>query len=180
MDFDSLKTATVAFVQEHQAWAPFIAGGLAFGESLAFLSLLFPATVLLVAIGSLVGATGLDFWTICLGATLGAALGDWLSYEIGLRFEDRVFQIWPLSRHPEMVDRGRSFFQRWGAWSVVLGRFFGPLRAVVPLIAGIFGMNRALFQLANFPSALAWAFMLLKFGDVAGEIVTYLLRLFQT
>lgn len=180
MNFDSIKDATIAFVQDNQVWAPVIAGGLAFGESLAFLSLLVPATILLVAIGSIIGATGLDFWTICLGAGLGAALGDWLSYELGFKFKARVFHVWPLSRNPEMVDRGHTFFSRWGAWSVVLGRFFGPLRAVVPLIAGIFGMPRLVFQVANFASALPWAFMLLTFGDVAGDIASYLFGLFRT
>src|SRR4051812_42296875 len=66
----------------HQAWAPVIVAVLAFCESLAFLSLLAPATVMLVGIGSLIGATGLDFWPVWLGAAVGASLGDWVSYEV--------------------------------------------------------------------------------------------------
>src|SRR3954469_19365437 len=48
MDFEALKVATLEFVRAHQIWAPFIVAGLAFCESLAFLSLLVPATVILV------------------------------------------------------------------------------------------------------------------------------------
>ena len=46
-------------------------------------------------------------------------------------------------------------------WSIVIGRFFGPLRAVVPLVAGVFGMRQIPFQIANVGSAMLWAFVLL-------------------
>ena len=53
--------AIVAFVQANQAWAAPVAFVLAFGESLAFVSLFLPSTVILVAIGGLLGAgTGTD------------------------------------------------------------------------------------------------------------------------
>ena len=43
-----------------------------------------------------------------------------------------------------------------------IGRFFGPLRAAVPLVAGIFEMPYWRFQFANFTSAFVWAAMLLR------------------
>ena len=46
----------VDFVREHQAWAAPIVFALAFGESLAFISLLVPAWGALVLIGALIGA----------------------------------------------------------------------------------------------------------------------------
>jgi membrane protein DedA with SNARE-associated domain len=164
MDFSSLTTATLDFVRANQAWAPVIVAVLAFCESLAFLSLLAPATVMLVGIGALIGATGLVFWPIWLGATIGASLGDWISYEVGLYFEDRVYHVWPLNRHPEMIAKGEDFTRRFGVWGIFLGRFFGPARAVVPLIAGIFEMPRVPFQAANVASAMVWAFALLAPG----------------
>src|SRR3954471_3207061 len=105
MDFEALKVATLEFVSAHQIWAPFIVAGLAFCESLAFLSLLVPATVILVGIGALIGATGLAFWPIWLGAVIGASLGDWVSYELGRYLEKGAHKIWPLNRHPEMVEK---------------------------------------------------------------------------
>ena len=46
----------------------------------------------------------------------------------------------------------------------MIGRFIGPARAVVPLIAGIFGVKRLPFQIANVTSALAWSFLMLAPG----------------
>ena len=56
------------------------------------------------------------------------------------------------------------FFGRFGPWAVFLGRFFGPARAVIPLISGIFLMPAILFQSANLASALVWGFLLLAPG----------------
>ena len=53
-----------AFVREHAGWAPAIVFALAFGESLAFISLLIPAWGALVAIGALIGPGGVSFWPV--------------------------------------------------------------------------------------------------------------------
>jgi membrane protein DedA with SNARE-associated domain len=82
--------------------------------------------------------------------------------------------VWPLSRHPDLIPRGEAFIRRWGVLGVCIGRFFGPLRAVVPLVAGTFAMPWWPFQLANFGSALVWAAVLLKLGDVVGLMLAWL------
>lgn len=87
-----------------------------------------------------------------------------MSYEVGRYFEERVHHVWPLNRHPEMIAKGEAFTRRFGVWGIFIGRFFGPARAVVPLIAGIFEMPRAPFQAANVASAMVWAFGLLAPG----------------
>ena len=80
-----------------------------------------------------------------------------MSFWIGERLKDNVCNYWPLSRHPDLVPRGRRFFERWGTAGVFFGRFFGPLRASVPLAAGICEMPALRFQLANIASATVWA-----------------------
>jgi membrane protein DedA with SNARE-associated domain len=164
MDLDTLTTMLLDFVRAHQGWAPFIVGLLAFAESLAVVSLLVPSTVLLLGIGALIGASGLEFWPIWLGAAVGAILGDWLSYAIGFRYKHAVFRVWPLSSHQNLSERGGQFFTRWGAWGVFLGRFIGPMRALGPLTAGIFAMPMLLFQTATIASAFVWAFIMLAPG----------------
>lgn len=164
MDIEALKDSTMAFVETHKAWAPLIAAGLAFCESIAVLSIFVPATVILVAVGALVGGAGLAFWPVVIGAAVGAALGDWVSYEFGHWLGPGAKQKWPLNRYPEMTAKAEGFIQRWGVAAVALGRFFGPARALVPLLAGVLGMSRLPFQLANVASALVWAFVLLAPG----------------
>ena len=163
-----------AFVREHAAWAPAIVFALAFGESLAFISLLIPAWGALVAIGALVGAGSLSFWPVWVAGALGAACGDWISYWIGLKLEYSVQHIWPLSRHPNLIPRGEAFVKKWGALAIVIGRFFGPLRAAVPLVAGIFEMPFWRFQIANFSSAFLWAGVLIALGSGVTKVFAWI------
>jgi membrane protein DedA with SNARE-associated domain len=167
MSLSMLVEQILAFVKAHEVWAPLIVGLLAFGESFAIISLFIPATVALVGIGALIGASDIQFWPVWTGAAIGASLGDWISYWIGFKLENAARHVWPLSRYPDLYDRGELFFHKYGIWSIFLGRFFGPFRAVVPLIAGIFEMPHLHFQIANITSAMVWAFALLAPGFTA-------------
>jgi membrane protein DedA with SNARE-associated domain len=164
----------IEFVAQHRAWAPPIVFALAFGESLAFISLLIPAWAALVGIGALISSGALSFWPVWIAGALGAAFGDWLSYWIGKKLEYSVQHIWPLSRHPDLIPKGEAFVKKWGVLAIFIGRFFGPLRASVPLVAGIFEMPYWRFQLANFSSAFVWAAVLLTLGDIASTAVKWL------
>src|SRR6516165_7407468 len=163
----------VDFVRLHELWAAPVVFALAFGESLAFISLLIPAWAALVGIGVLIGSGDLDLWPIWLAGSIGAALGDWLSYWVGIKIGPPVAHVWPLSRHPDLLPKGEAFVTRWGVLAIFIGRFFGPLRASVPLVAGIFRMDYWQFQIANFASAFLWAFVLLTMGDVVGKIIKW-------
>lgn len=170
MGFEGFADAIVAFVREHRVLAPAIVFVLAFGESLAFVSLIFPFWGMLVALGALFGAAGgFDFWVVMAAAAVGAALGDWLSFWLGYHYHAQISRMWPLNRYPDLLPKGQAFFDRWGAWAIVLGRFSGPLRASVPIVAGIVEMPTVTFQIANWSSAFLWAFVLLSFGDTLGQ-----------
>ena len=175
MDLPTVEQHVVYFFRNNEAWALPIVFALAFGESLAFISLLIPAWGALVAIGALIGTSGISFWPIWVSASIGAAVGDWVSYWVGLKLEHPVAHVWPLSRHPDLIPRGEAFMKRWGVPGIFIGRFFGPLRASVPLIAGIFEMPYWRFQIANFTSAFVWAWVLLKLGDGISKLLALIL-----
>jgi len=121
-----ISETVLNLVRHNEAWAPAIIFILAFGESLAFVSLLLPATAMLFGIGGLIGVADIAFWPIWWAAALGAALGDWFSYWLGRRYSYAIASIWPLSRRPDLLPRGETFFRKWGALSVFVGRFLGP------------------------------------------------------
>jgi len=174
MDIDAHVKDVAEFIRAHQVWAAPIMFALAFAESLAFISLLVPAWSFLVAIGALIGPSGISFWPVWIAGSLGAACGDWLSYWIGFKLEKAVYHIWPLSRHPDLIPKGENFVKKWGVPGIFIGRFSGPLRASVPLVAGIFAMPYWKFQIANFTSALVWAGALLLLGDVIAQVIAWI------
>jgi membrane protein DedA with SNARE-associated domain len=165
---EQLVQPTLAFISAHAGWASAIIFLTAFGESFVFLSLLFPGTSLLVAAGALMATGTLPYFPVLAGAVIGATLGDTVSFWIGRRFGPALARVWPFTRNPELLPRGIRFFARYGGLSVFVGRFFGPLRAVVPLAAGIMQMPSRHFWIANLGSALVWAPMLILLGNGVG------------
>jgi len=158
----------VDFIRQHQDWTGPILFATAFGESLCIVNLFVPGTALLIAAGALIPLGLIDPLSAFLWSVPGAALGDSLSYWIGRRFAPHLPRLWPFTRHPDMLPRGEAFFRRYGFWSVVIGRWFGPVRAVIPLTAGCLRMAPLPFQIANIGSALIWSPSLLAFGALAG------------
>lgn len=172
------------FVQAHADWVAPLTLALAFLKSLAFVSLVVPASLVVAVVGALLGVSGASIWPVWAALSVGAALGDWVSYAIGARLKERAWNRWPFTRHPSLRPRGEAFFERWGAMSVVLCRFFSPLRATVPLLCGMFEMPPLIFQLANWVSAFLWAALMLAIAlnvhyvwDVARGVWAFLSRL---
>jgi membrane protein DedA with SNARE-associated domain len=174
MSIEDYANHAIEFVRVHQNWAVPIVFALAFGESLAFVSLILPAWAALVGIGALIGAGGLSFLPLLVAGAVGAALGDWLSYWIGAKFQHSLRNVWPFTTHPDLLPKGEAFIKRWGVLAIYIARFSGPLRASVPIVAGIFGMPYWSFQIANFTSAFLWAAVLLKLGDVGAQMWNWL------
>jgi membrane protein DedA with SNARE-associated domain len=170
VEIGSYVEALISFVRANQAWLAPLVFMMAFLESLAFVSLLVPATAILGGLGLLIGAGDLPFWTPFFAAVAGAFLGDWVSYEIGRRYKNEVKGMWPLNRQPELFERGEEFFRRYGAPGYFGGRFVGPLRAVFPLICGISAMKPLVFQTTNALSAVAWAAIYLGAGVGIGKL----------
>jgi membrane protein DedA with SNARE-associated domain len=145
------------WIAQHPGWAGGVVFAVALTESLAIVGVLVPGVAILFGAGALIGNGTLDFWTIFLWTLAGAILGDNLSFWLGHYYEDRFANSRWFRLHPQQLQRGMAFIHRHGAMSIAIGRFFGPLRAVVPLAAGLLRMQPGHFFIANLLSALVWA-----------------------
>lgn len=155
----------------------FFIGLIALLESLALVGLLLPGVILITAAASLAGHQDMAISAILLAAFAGAVIGDGLSFILGYTQRERVTRLWPFSRHPEWLARGARFFQRYGSLSVFFGRFVGPVRPVIPLIAGMLHMSPRAFIWANLASAALWAPAYVLPGYLLGQTWQQLLGL---
>ncbi len=158
----------VSWVGQHSVWAGVVIFVVAMGESLAIVGVLVPGVVVLFGIGALIGEGVLNFWTSCAWAMAGAVAGDNLSFWLGHHYEKRFAHLGWFNLHPNQLQQAEAFIRRHGGMSVAFGRFFGPLRAIVPLVAGLLRMRPSHFLIANVLSALLWAPAYLLPGMVFG------------
>lgn len=170
--FHDLFQVVRVTAQAHPFWCLPIAAGIAFSESFIGVSIIIPGTTLLLTLGGVIGATHISILPAIVGATLGSIAGDWISYWIGLRYHHQILHVWPFRRFEAQIEKGLHFFQKWGPWAIFVGRFTGPLRATVPLVAGMSETGFWPFQLANAASAVIWAVAILVFPSAVVHLVT--------
>ncbi len=144
-------------------------GLMAFVESLAMIGIIVPGVALLFATATLAGGLQFELWHCLLSAMAGAVAGDLFSFFLGRYAHGPALRVWPFRQHPLWIERGEQFFRRYGIFSVVIGRFVGPIRPVLPFVAGMLSMPPLQFVVVNLLSALAWAPVYILPGYLVGS-----------
>jgi membrane protein DedA with SNARE-associated domain len=126
-------------------------------EAVAVLGIIVPGTPILMAVAGAAAMGGRSMLPFLALSITGAVIGDLLSFWVGGRFSHRLRRVWPFANRPALMDNAERFFDRWGTYSVALCRFVPVLRSTVPLVAGMAGMRRRRFVIANVASAFVWA-----------------------
>lgn len=161
-----------AFLASLDPWLIYVVVGfLTFGESAAFISLVFPGEIGLVAAAALGASTGVDPFFLAAVAALGAALGGLLGYTVGSRYGNRLVAWEPISRRlgQKMTELRPMLAGPEAGALVAVARFNQIARAVVPALAGMAGMGRMRFAVANAAGAVVWAAVFTAIGFYAGE-----------
>jgi membrane protein DedA with SNARE-associated domain/membrane-associated phospholipid phosphatase len=144
-------------LSQHPALALAAVFAAALLEAVAVIGTVIPGSSVVVVGGVLIGLQVLDPWWAALAAVTGATLGDGMSYWLGRHYHERLLNLWPLKKYPALFERGQAYFTQNGGKSVFLGRFLGPVRAIVPVVAGMSDMPALRFMVVNVLSAIAWA-----------------------
>lgn len=153
----SCVNTIVALVAGNPGWALGLAFTAAIIEAVAVFGILIPGTPLLMAITAAAAVAGQPMVPFLIVAIIGAVIGDFVSFWAGNRFSGRLRRCWPFSAKPHLMTQADGFFEKYGSASVALCRFVPVLRSTVPLVAGMAGMERRRFLMANVMSALVWA-----------------------
>ncbi len=153
----SLINTAADLVAQYPVLATLVAFTAAIVEAVAVLGILIPGTPILMAVAGAAALAGLPMAPILIVSIIGAVIGDFVSFYVGHRYNVRLRGFWPFRSRPTLMMRAEHFFRRYGTASVALCRFVPVLRSTVPLVAGMAGMSRPRFLLANVSSALVWA-----------------------
>lgn len=155
-------------------------------ESFIVIGLLIPGAFILFGIGAIIATIGLPVLPILAWCAAGAIAGDLISFLIGRHYHQQLRVMWPLKRYPRLVNRGIDFFFRHGGKSIFMARFIGPVRPIIPAVAGMMNMPISRFLIVDIFAAILWApayiFPGMVFGaslelaaEVAGRLVVFIL-----
>jgi len=137
-------------------------------ESFAVIGVLVPGLMLVFMLGALVALGQLDPWLAWATASAGCVLGDALNYWLGRHWRQDLLTGWPLRRYPETVRQGERFLQRFGGLSLFLGRYLGPLRSFMPVLAGSLGLRPQVALPVIVSTATSWVALSMLPGLLLG------------
>lgn len=166
----------VELLAAHPAWVGTTVLIIAFVESFAIAGVIVPGVALLAMTAFAAGSGALGLGATLAFAFLGAVLGDGSSFLIGRRFGPAL-RARPFFSRRDWITRGERFFAIHGIAGIILGRFVGPVRPVMPLIAGMLGMRASLFFSVDLASAVFWAPAYILPGYLLGASLAHALTL---
>jgi membrane-associated protein len=146
--------ATIIFVETGLVVMPFLPGD----------SLLFVA-------GAITAIAKLNIHLLVGMLIVAAVVGDSVNYYIGSKLGLKVFDN-PNSRvfKKEYLERTQAFYAKYGAFSIVMGRFVPIVRTFVPFLAGVAQMPYRTFLTYNIVGGVVWISSLTYAGYLFGNI----------
>ncbi|WP_349571197.1 bifunctional DedA family/phosphatase PAP2 family protein [Azotobacter salinestris] len=152
----------------HPEWLGLAIFLIACVECLAILGIIVPGTVLMFAVAAMAGSGALTLGQTLLLGYAGGLLGDAISYTLGRHFHQGIRRLPLLRDHPEWLVGAEVYFQRYGIVSLLVGRYIGPLRPMLPMIAGMLDMPLPRFVAVSLLAAAGWAVAYLLPGWTTG------------
>ncbi|TXK59114.1 DedA family protein [Alkalisalibacterium limincola] len=167
MDSSTLDSL-LAWIGQNPRTAGLVIFLVAFIDALLLVGLAVPALPLLFGVGTLVGLGLIDPWYAIACAAAGAFLGDALSFGVGRSQGGRLRGMWPFTRYPEWLVRGEVFFNRHGLKGILIARYVGAVRPIVPAIAGMLHMPWRRFLPVSAIAGATWGFAFIAPGWLFG------------
>ena len=136
---------------------------------------LLPGDSLIFLAGTVVAASSINIHLLILTLFVAAVLGDSINYTIGHYIGPKAFhqpQETFLARwlKPEYLDRTHRFYERYGGFTIVIGRFVPIVRTFAPFLAGVGAMAYHSFLAYNITGAALWVASLTYAGYLFGNI----------
>jgi membrane-associated protein len=130
-----------------------------------------PGDSILFIAGTVVAAAGLNVHVLVLVLALAAILGDSVNYSIGHYIGPRVYDKpdsrWFKQAH---LKRTQAFYDKYGGFTIIIGRFVPIVRTFAPFLAGVAGMSYRRFLSYNVVGGALWIGSLVYAGYLFGNI----------
>lgn len=130
-----------------------------------------PGDSLLFVSGAIAAITGVNVLAFIAILIVAAVLGDSVNYAIGRRVGLKLFSNKDSKIFRQAyLEKTQSFYDKYGAFSIVMGRFVPIVRTFVPFLAGVARMSYSRFFLYNVLGGFCWISSLMYAGYLFGNL----------
>lgn len=146
--------------------------GIVFVETGLMVGFFLPGDSLLVTAGLFAARGDLNMWTLNLFLALAAVVGDTVGYWIGAKAGPRIFtRDDSLFFNKKHLITTQEFYDRHGAFTIVIARFMPILRTFAPVVAGVGTMRYRRFLAYNVFGGIGWVVSMTSIGYFLGRMV---------
>jgi len=122
-------------------------------------------------LGALIGSGEVNFWQAWLAGIVGCLLGDWISFWLGWRFKKPLHRWSFMKKNKALLDKTEHALHQHSMFTILVGRFVGPTRPLVPMVAGMLDLPVAKFIIPNLLGCLFWPPIYFLPGILAGAAI---------
>lgn len=160
-----------SFIAQSAAWSLIAIALIAFLESLALVGLLLPGAVFMAGLGTLIGSGDINFYYAWMAGFVGCLAGDWFSYGIGWRFKKPLHRWSFMKKNKALLDKTEHALHEHSMFTILVGRFVGPTRPLVPMVAGMLNLPVQKFALPSIIGCALWPPCYFLPGILAGAAI---------
>jgi membrane-associated protein len=167
----ALDETLASIAAEYGPWVYALLFAIIFAETGLVVTPFLPGDSILFVAGAVIASAGLNVHVLVGLLIVAAVLGDSVNYSIGHYIGPRVFHK-PDSRwfKQEHLRRTQAFYDKYGGFTIIIGRFVPIVRTFAPFLAGVAGMSYRRFFAFNVVGGIAWVASLVYAGYVFGNI----------
>lgn len=159
------------FITQSTTYALIAVWLVAFLESLALVGLLMPGTVFMAALGALIGSGQIGLYQAWIVGTFGCLVADWISFWLGWRFKKPLHRWSFLKKQKAWLDKTEHALHKHSMFTILVGRFIGPTRPLVPMVAGMLDLPVRKFIAPNIIGCIFWPPFYFLPGILAGAAI---------
>jgi membrane protein DedA with SNARE-associated domain len=137
-------------------------------EAIPVLGALTPGTTFLLFFGFMSSVLKTNISLIIFAAFIGSIIGDIAGFFLGKYGSDFLLKHKKLLKISH-IEEGRKFFSNHGFKSIFLGKFVGPIRSILPLIAGSINLSFSKFMFYNILASFTWVSLYIIIGYYFGN-----------
>ncbi len=104
-----------------------------------------------------------------LGDFTGYAKGKWLGPKLFNKADARIFK-------KSYLEKSKAFYEKYGMWAFITGRFLPVIRTIIPMVAGASGISLVRFSYLNIIGAVIWIGLLTPLGYYLGKAYPQLIN----
>jgi membrane-associated protein len=171
----SLDSSLPVIIAQYGNWIFVVLFLIIFAETGLIIFPILPGDSILFIAGTVSGSSGLNVHLLVLVLVLAAILGDSVNYATGRYIGPKVFSRagtkggWRLIKLSHL-QRTHDFFEKYGAFALVIGRFVPIVRTFVPFLAGVGQMTYSRFLCYNVAGGILWIASVTYAGYLFGNI----------